>query len=85
MTASAASRTTVTEKGEFTVVLGPFEPTHPSAESLDEEDVRACFYQMTKSGDLSRRQALAQTAKKYGLSTNDLYAMLERLKAVSPP
>jgi len=84
-TAARALDVAVTERGEFTVVLGPFTPPPAAVEAPDEEEVKAYLCQMTKSGNLSRRQALSQTAQKFGLSTNDLYAMLERLKAVSPP
>ena len=84
-TAAGALDVAVTEKGEFTVVLGPFVPPPQKTESLDEEEVEAYFYQITKSGVLSRRQAIRQTAQEFGLSTNELYAMFERLKVASPP
>jgi hypothetical protein len=41
------------------------------------------FYQMTDERK-SRRQAIAATAAKFGLSTNDVYARLERLKPARP-
>jgi len=84
-TAARALDVAVTEKGEFTVVLGPFSPPPAAVIAPDEGEVEAYFYQMTNSGGLSRRQALSHTAQKFGLSSNDLYAMLERLKAAAPP
>ncbi|HKY23265.1 MAG TPA: 16S rRNA (cytidine(1402)-2'-O)-methyltransferase [Vicinamibacterales bacterium] len=80
-TAAEALTKTFVERGEFTVVLGPYVAPSKEAMPPDEIQVEAYFYRMTKSGGLSRRQALSQTADKFGLSTNDLYAMLERLKA----
>lgn len=84
-TAARALDVAVTEKGEFTVVLGPFSPPPAAVIAPDEGEVEAYFYQMTNSSGLSRRQALSHTAQKFGLSSNDLYAMLERLKAAAPP
>ena len=82
-TAARALDVPVTERGEFTVVLGPFSPPPAAVTVLDEGDVEAYFYQMTKLSGLSRRRVLNHTAQKFGLSSNDLYAMLERLKPVT--
>ena len=48
---------------------------------VDDKELSAYFYQMTDTCELSRREALAATADKFGLSPNDVYARLERLKA----
>ena len=84
-TAVAAPALNIRSKGEFTVILGPFEIRETETQHPDEAQVEAYFSQVTNSGDLSRRQALSQTALRFGLSTNELYALLERIKAVSPP
>ena len=47
-------------------------------------DLSSYFYQMTNDLALSRREALVATADKFGLSPNDVYARLERLKASRP-
>lgn len=72
------------ERGEFTIVLGPVrEPAHPQVDISDEE-LADYFYHMTESNGCTRRQAVAETARKFGLSPNDVYARLERLKASGP-
>jgi 16S rRNA (cytidine1402-2'-O)-methyltransferase len=70
----------VTERGEFTIVLGPYAKPPERAADIDDAELRSCFYQMTNYGGMSRRQAVAATARKFGLSTNDVYARLERFK-----
>jgi len=73
----------IPEKGEFVIVLGPISETKEVSEHLDESSITAYFYQLTKNG-LARRPALAQTAHHFGLSTNNVYSLLERTKATRP-
>jgi hypothetical protein len=47
---------------------------------IDDKDVSLFFYQITKTA-ASRREAIAMTAREFGLSTNDVYARLERAKS----
>lgn len=82
--ANQAGSLHVNARGEFTIVLAPHVDDPGPAEVVDDERLAAYFYQMTNSNALSRRQALAATADKFGLSTNDVYARLERLKASGP-
>lgn len=80
-TVADAKGLSVTEKGEFTIVLGPLaRPSAPSDPPADRE-VESLFSQMTNSGRMSRREALAKTAIQFGLSPNEVYALLERLKS----
>jgi len=81
-TARPASQAAIPEKGEFTIVLGPFAPSQ-NTEIIDDSELSAFFYQMTDERK-SRRQAIAATAARFGLSTNDVYARLERLKPTRP-
>jgi 16S rRNA (cytidine1402-2'-O)-methyltransferase len=83
-TARAAGELKISERGEFTVVLAPYLPSKEIQEEIDDTELRSYFCQMTDSGAVSRRQALTATAKKFGLSPNDVYARLERLKAPGP-
>lgn len=64
------------KKGEFTIVVAPpdDEKTRPDAEQILYE-----FGEMTKK-ETSRRAAIKQIAKKYGLSAQSLYTMLEENK-----
>ena len=81
-TAREATGAAIPEKGEFTIVLGPVAPSQ-STENVDDGELSSFFYQMTDEKK-SRRQAIAATAAKFGLSTNDVYARLERLKPARP-
>jgi 16S rRNA (cytidine1402-2'-O)-methyltransferase len=82
-TALGAAETKLPERGEFTIVLGPYSPTL-SQGAVDDLEIQAYFGQMVESVKLSRRQAIAATAREFGLSTNEVYARLERLKASNP-
>ena len=81
-TAREATGAAIPEKGEFTIVLGPVAPSQIT-ENVDDDELSSFFYQMTDKRK-SRRQAIAATAAKFGLSTNDVYARLERLKPARP-
>ncbi len=81
-TARAATHAAIPEKGEFTIVLGPVPPSQQT-ETVDDSELSLFFDQMTDERK-SRRQAIAATASRFGLSTNDVYARLERLKPTRP-
>ena len=83
-TAAQAVARPLPERGEFTIVLGPFLRPSQLPDSISDEDLADYFYHMTKSGECSRRQAVATTAHKFGLSPNEVYARIERLKASGP-
>ena len=80
-TAQQAPDLGIKARGEFTVVLGPCAEPEPDSHTVDDESLSSYFYQMTESVSGSRRRALTATAKKFGLSTNEVYARLERRKA----
>ena len=82
--ASRAPELNVTERGEFTIVLGPFLKPEVNLHQVDDAELTSYFYQMTDLGTISRRQALVATADKFGLSPNEVYARLERLKPSGP-
>ena len=82
-TASHAATLQILDRGEFTIVLAPYSKPVLAEEIVDDAVLSAYFYQMTDSAALSRREALVATADKFGLSPNDVYARLERLKAAS--
>ena len=69
----------ITPKGEFVIVLGPGAEAKKNDQLVDDQSIIAFFDQMTDS-NRSPRQAAAETARKFGLSTNDVYARLARLK-----
>jgi 16S rRNA (cytidine1402-2'-O)-methyltransferase len=80
-TARAAQNLEIAERGEFTLILAPYSRPGVAAQDVDEAEISSYFYQITESGTLSRREAVARTALKFGLSTNDVYARVERSKA----
>jgi 16S rRNA (cytidine1402-2'-O)-methyltransferase len=80
-----ASLLQVVEKGEFTLVIGPKSAVNPASESVDDAEVARHFYHLTKRDGLLRRAALTQTARKFGLSTKQVYRTIERLKPGPTP
>ena len=80
-----AGRLQVTEKGEFSIVVGP--KTQPDAlpETIEDKDVYALFYHLTNNEGLGRRAALIKAADKFGLSTNEAYSAVERFKNFTAP
>lgn len=83
-TARQAAELQIPDRGEFTIVLAPYAKPNIEPPAVDDEELSAYFYRMTDSADLPRRKALIATADKFGLSPNDVYARLERLKASRP-
>ena len=83
-TARRAPDLEINAKGEFTIVLAPHVRVQEQPQTIDDERLGSYFHQMTNIVSLSRRQALAATALEFGLSTNDVYARLERLKNSKP-
>ena len=84
-TARKAMELAIREQGEFTVVLAPYLRHSEQATIVDDEEIGIYFGRMTESGAVSRREALLATAKKFGLSPNDVYDRLERLKTPGAP
>ena len=80
-TARLAPTMNVNARGEFTIILAPHETQEHDPQAIDDAAISSYFYQLTKTNALSRRAAIAQTADKFGLSTNDVYDRLERLKS----
>jgi 16S rRNA (cytidine1402-2'-O)-methyltransferase len=84
-TAAGAQDLKISERGEFTVVLGPSQKILEGPQIIDDKELYDYFCQITNLGRVSRRQAVTQAARRFGLSTNDVYARLERQKASDPP
>jgi 16S rRNA (cytidine1402-2'-O)-methyltransferase len=80
VTSLAAGDVQITEKGEFTIVVGPISAVSPARQTIEDKDIYSLFYQLTNSGGLGRRAALAKTADRFGLSTNEAYSAVERFK-----
>ena len=72
------------EKGEFTVVVGPQTPSETPQKDAGDQEIYNTFCQLTNSDGFSRRAAIAETAKEFGLSTKNVYAAVERWKKKGP-
>jgi 16S rRNA (cytidine1402-2'-O)-methyltransferase len=70
------------QKGEFTVVVAPSRnadgPAYPITESLSR--IASEFGELTKNGELTRREAIAQLAQRHQLSKRTVYALVEKAK-----
>jgi 16S rRNA (cytidine1402-2'-O)-methyltransferase len=69
-------------KGEFTILVGPAQaadrqeaPASPAPEQMGAE-----FGLMTKNGAMTRRDAIAELAKRHGLRKRQVYSMVETAK-----
>jgi 16S rRNA (cytidine1402-2'-O)-methyltransferase len=81
-TAREACDHQILAKGEFTIILAPFSKPDARPQAIDEQELSSYFYRMTEIVP-TRREAAVATAEKFGLSPNDVYARLERLKGPS--
>lgn len=67
-------------RGEFTIVLGPAEDVTAVGPMPADEVVLREFYQLTESDSLDRRAAVGRLARRYDVSSRDVYAAIERGK-----
>ena len=64
-------------RGEYTLVVGPYEPRREHPEIPAPKSLRDEFGVLTENGGLGRRAAIKQLAVKYGLSAREIYSMVE--------
>jgi 16S rRNA (cytidine1402-2'-O)-methyltransferase len=67
-------------RGEFTVVIDIGQKTENADSVIDMKDVFKEFGEITEKNPSSKRSAISSLARRHGLSSNDLYAMVERAK-----
>jgi 16S rRNA (cytidine1402-2'-O)-methyltransferase len=79
-TSAALPGLSITEKGEFTVVIGPIFKDSVRPQNIDDKEIYLYFCQLTNIEGLPRRPAVAKAAKFFGLSTKYVYAAVERVK-----
>jgi 16S rRNA (cytidine1402-2'-O)-methyltransferase len=71
----------ITRKGEFSVVIGPSENAVPQARAASDDEISAAFRAIDESSMASgRRRAAGEVAKRFGLTTNEVYRAIERTK-----
>ena len=72
-------------RGEFTIIVGPaLQITDPVVLDIDSNRVGDDFRHLTESCGLTRRQAIATLARKYGRPSREIYASLEEVKGTRP-
>jgi len=70
-----------TPRGEFTIVVAPISKALVDREiPFSDDDALREFGELTKTRGLRRRDAIAMVAKRFGRSTRDIYAAVERAK-----
>jgi 16S rRNA (cytidine1402-2'-O)-methyltransferase len=84
--ASALLGHTTKERGEFTIVISPSQTVLKveTAEIPDDLRLFACFGELTKESGFTRRKAIAETAKRFGLPPKQVYEAVERAKKAVP-
>jgi 16S rRNA (cytidine1402-2'-O)-methyltransferase len=75
----------IPERGEFTIIIGPPPQTGQASQPAEDKDIVEFFGQLTQSRTVPRRAALNETARKFGLSTKQIYALVERIKRPAQP
>ncbi len=75
----------ITERGEFTIVIGPNQARVQPGQAIEDKDIYSFFYHLTNNGGFERRPALTRTAHEFGLSTKAVYSVIERFKNSTPP
>jgi 16S rRNA (cytidine1402-2'-O)-methyltransferase len=73
---------TTKERGEFTVVVSSWQAREEAEapEAPEDKAVFLHFCDLTESAGRSRRQAVSETARRFGLSPNEVYRAIERAK-----
>jgi 16S rRNA (cytidine1402-2'-O)-methyltransferase len=75
----------ITERGEFTLVVGPRVETADNVDvAIDATGVFSEFRHLTESRGLSRRQAIAELSRRYRRSSREIFATLEEAKRAIP-
>lgn len=77
---SAHLRTLGAPRGEFTLVVEPSPQSPEPASKPSEIDLAVEFGELTNFGLGSRREVLKLLSAKYGISSRELYAIIERRK-----
>jgi 16S rRNA (cytidine1402-2'-O)-methyltransferase len=71
-------------RGEFTIVVSPVGNVLKENEiAFTDDDALREFGELTKNAGFQRREAIALVAKKFGRSTRDVYAAVERAKSAA--
>jgi 16S rRNA (cytidine1402-2'-O)-methyltransferase len=79
--ADSDSFRSITRKGEFSVVIGPPENAVSQQRAASDADIVDAFRAIDESSIASgRRRAAGEVARRFGLTTNEVYRAIERAK-----
>ena len=79
--ANGASFLSMTRKGEFSVVIGPYSVAESDGAAPSDSDVANAFRAIVTSGvSAGKRDTAGEVARRLGLTTNEVYRALERSK-----
>jgi 16S rRNA (cytidine1402-2'-O)-methyltransferase len=78
--ANSSSFQSITRKGEFSVVLGPSEDVVRQAGEASDAEIAKAFMASDRSPTEGKRKTAGEVAKKFGLTTNEVYRAIERTK-----
>lgn len=79
--ANSDSFRSIPRKGEFAVVIGPAEEAVQQAAEASDADIAEAFRAIDTTAVASgRRRAAGEVAKRFGLTTNEVYRAIERTK-----
>lgn len=67
-------------RGEITVVVGPAVASEAETALVSDSDMVSEFGRLTETAGVSRREAVTETARKYGRSAREVYTAIERAK-----
>ena len=68
-------------RGEYTVVVGPAQPTEALVIKVLDQDIYLEFGQLKQISGISRRQQVSAIARKHGRSAKEIYAIIEKMKS----
>jgi 16S rRNA (cytidine1402-2'-O)-methyltransferase len=70
-----------TPRGEFTIVLGPWQARVPETAAASDHDIAEEFWRLAKADGRTRREAIGLVAKRFDKSQRDVYLAVERTKS----
>ena len=80
-TAKELANALIAPKGEFTVVVGPALVPEIESDPAPDRVLADEFWFITNNGEVARRDAISQVAKRHNRPARDVYAAVERLKS----
>lgn len=83
--ADVQARLAPSPRGEFTLVLGPFEPPPPAPVAVSDADLLTEFERITDAGLGTRRDAVSELARTYNRTAREVYGAIERAKSSVRP